>query len=102
MASLTGLEPAFNGLEIRSIIRSGTAIFRNGRQGRTRTYVVSNVRDLQSRAFATQLHLTLKTLDPFFYRFAVSCPKDGIAVWVYEIKEQDSFPLAWYVYKTYA
>ena len=26
MASLTGLEPAFNGLEIRSIIRSGTAI----------------------------------------------------------------------------
>ena len=32
----------------------------NGRQGRTRTYVVSNVRDLQSRAFATQLHLTIK------------------------------------------
>ena len=35
----------------------------NGRQGRTRTYVVSNVRDLQSRAFATQLHLTIKIKD---------------------------------------
>ena len=34
-----------------------------GRQGRTRTYVVSNVRDLQSRAFATQLHLTIKIKD---------------------------------------
>ena len=53
LASLTGLEPAFNGLEIRSIIRSGTATFRNGRQGRTRTYGVSNVADLQSAALAT-------------------------------------------------
>ena len=35
----------------------------SGRQGRTRTYVVSNVRDLQSRAFATQLHLTIKIKD---------------------------------------
>ena len=34
---------------------------KDGRQGRTRTYDVSNVRDLQSRAFATQLHLTEKT-----------------------------------------
>ena len=34
-----------------------------GRQGRTRTYGVSDVRDLQSRAFATQLHLTIKIKD---------------------------------------
>ena len=32
----------------------------NGRQGRTRTYVVSNVADLQSAAFATRRHLTIE------------------------------------------
>ena len=35
----------------------------NGRQGRTRTYVVSNVADLQSAAFATRRHLTIKIKD---------------------------------------
>ena len=56
--------------EIRTLMPFGTTTSRlcvyhssttdAGRQGRTRTYVVSNVRDLQSRAFATQLHLTIK------------------------------------------
>ena len=32
----------------------------NGRQGRTRTYDVSDVADLQSAAFAAQRHLTIK------------------------------------------
>ena len=43
----------------------------NGRQGRTRTYVVSNVRDLQSRAFATQLHLTIKIKDVLAYVYSL-------------------------------
>ena len=48
-----------------------------GRQGRTRTYVVSNVRDLQSRAFATQLHLTIKNkkIASISLTFPLWCPK---------------------------
>lgn len=33
---------------------------KDGRQGRTRTYVVSNVPGLQPGAFATQRHLTIE------------------------------------------
>ena len=49
----------------------------NGRQGRTRTYVVSNVADLQSAAFAAQRHSTKIVL--LEKRFGTHRPRQSLA-----------------------